>query len=67
MKGVGLVKFVKYHSLTPSSLVLPSCITLHLTALNEVTDAEVTCRVDGTAKGKVVAALDLAWGESVHL
>ena len=54
------MKVVKCHSLTPSSLVLPSCITLHITALNKVTDAEVTCRVDGAAQGKVVAALVLA-------
>ena len=55
-----MVKVVKYHYLIPSSPVLPSCITLHVALLNKVTDAEVTCQVDGAAQGKVVAALDLA-------
>ena len=60
MEGVGWLKVVKGHSLIPSSPVLPSCITLHVAALNKVTDAKVTCRVDGAAQGKFVAALDLA-------
>ena len=55
-----MVKVLKGHSLIPSSPVLPSCITLHVAALNKVTVAEVTCRVDGVAQGKVLAALDLA-------
>ena len=54
------MKVVKCHSLTPSSPVLPSCITLHVAALDKVNGPEVTCRVDGAAQCKVVAALDLA-------
>ena len=60
MEGVDWLKVVKGHSLIPSSPVLPSCITLHVAALDKVSGAEVTCRVDGAAQCQVMAALDLA-------
>ena len=60
MEGVGWLKVVKSHHLTPSSPVLPSCITLHVAVLDKVNGPEVTDRVDGSAQCKVVAALDLA-------
>ena len=60
MEGVGWLKVVKSHHLTPSSPVLPSCITLHVAALDKVNGPEVTDRVDGSARCKVVEALDLA-------
>ena len=46
--------------MTPSSLVLPSCITLPVAALDKVNGPEVTNGFDGSAQCKVVVALVLA-------